>query len=193
MSWLNPFSPRTHRHSAGGPSGFWFCGCAGLPIVDDGGGGGGGGVAAPVPKRSPVILGGRRVKAIDVHAHCYFQAAIDCMGEEAKAVLPPVKGVPEHFLQRQAQLEARFAAMDAMGIDLQVLSINPFWYKKDRDTAQAICRIHNDSLAELCAQHPKRLAAFASLPMQFPDLAVQMLETAVKQQGLKGAAIGTSE
>ena len=49
--------------------------------------------------------------------------------------------------------------MDRMGIDLQVLSINPFWYKKDRETAEAICRVHNESFAELCAKHPKRLAA----------------------------------
>jgi aminocarboxymuconate-semialdehyde decarboxylase len=90
----------------------------------------------------------------------------------------------------EQQLATRFEAMDRMGIDLQVLSINPFWYRKDRDTAQAICQIHNESLAELCARAPKRLAAFASLPMQFPELAVEMLEDAVRRLGLKGAAIG---
>ena len=40
------------------------------------------------------MLKGRRAKTVDVHAHCYFQAALDLMGDEAKAVLPPVKGVP---------------------------------------------------------------------------------------------------
>ena len=110
----------------------------------------------------------------------------------AKGVLPPVKGVPEHFLQIDQQLAKRFAAMDRMGIDLQVLSINPFWYRKDRETAEAICRIQNDGLAELCASHPRRIAAFASLPMQAPDLAVAMLDHAVRQLGLKGAAIGGS-
>jgi predicted TIM-barrel fold metal-dependent hydrolase len=34
--------------------------------------------------------------------------------------------------------------------------------------------------------------AFASLSLQAPDLAVQELETAVKRQGLRGAAIGDS-
>ena len=185
MNWLFPRSPTAHRHGHG----FWFCGCAGLPlhsgVMPDGGGG-----AAPQPGRAPVVLKGRRARTVDVHAHCYFQAAIDLMGEEAKGVLPPVKGVPEHFLQVEQQLATRFEAMDRMGIDLQVLSINPFWYRKDRDTAQAICQIHNESLAELCARAPKRLAAFASLPMQFPELAVEMLEDAVRRLGLKGAAIG---
>lgn len=184
-NWLFPKSPNAHAH---GPGGFWFCGCAGLPIVEHGGGGG---VQA---RRAPVIIRGKRARTVDVHAHCYFQAAIDLMGAEAKGVLPPVKGVPEHFLQNRADgvLEQRLAAMDRMGIDRQVLSINPFWYKKDRDTAQAICRIHNESLAEICASHPRQFAAFASLAMQFPDLAVQQLEEAVKKYGLKGAAIGGS-
>lgn len=182
MSWLFPRSslhPGRHGH------GFWFCGCSGLPVVEGGG-------AGAAPARAPVVIRGRRARTIDVHAHCYVQAALDLMGAEAKAVLPPVKGVPEHFLQVDAQLAARFAAMDRMGIDVQVLSINPYWYKQDRDTAEAICRIHNESLAELCARHPTRLAAFASLPMQFPELAVAMLDDAVRRLGLKGAAIGGS-
>ncbi|HEY6353140.1 MAG TPA: amidohydrolase family protein [Burkholderiaceae bacterium] len=166
--------------------GFWFCACSGLPIVPEGGGGGGG----VAPKRAPAVLAGRRARTVDVHAHCYFQAAIDLMGDEAPGVLPKVKGVPEHFLQIEQQLATRFAAMDRMGIDLQVLSINQFWYRKDRDTAQAICRVQNEALAELCARAPTRLAAFASLPMQFPDLAVTMLDDAVRKLGLKGAAIG---
>ena len=115
MSWLFPRSS-THHHG----NGFWFCGCAGLPLHSgvmphSGGGGGGASVGSSVqPGRAPVVLKGRRARTVDVHAHCYFQAALDLMGEEAKAVLPPVKGVPEHFLQVEQQLAARFEAMDRM-------------------------------------------------------------------------------
>jgi predicted TIM-barrel fold metal-dependent hydrolase len=145
-------------------------------------------------KRSPVISEGRRIKTIDVHAHCIFRDAVALMGAEAKNVEPPTKGAPEHYIpvsDREA-VAGRLAAMDAMGIDMEVLSINPFWYRKDRDTAAAIVRINNERLAELSAAHPKRLAAFASLSLQFPDLAVQQLEQAVKTQGLRGAAVGAS-
>jgi len=41
-------------------------------------------------------------------------------------------------------------------------------------------------------RQPERFGAFASLSLQFPDLAVQQLETAIKKQGLRGAAIGGS-
>jgi predicted TIM-barrel fold metal-dependent hydrolase len=75
---------------------------------------------------------------------------------------------------------------------MEVLSINPFWYKTDRDTAAKIVALQNEKLAELCAAHPDRFAAYASLALQHPDLAVQQLETAMKKQGLRGAAIGAS-
>jgi aminocarboxymuconate-semialdehyde decarboxylase len=167
-----------------GVAGLAFCGCGG-PLAHAQ-------LSYTHPKagipRKPVMIGGKRIKTIDVHAHCFFQDAINLMGEEAKGVMPPVKGGPEHFIV----IEERLKGMDAQGIDLEVLSINPFWYRKDRDTAGAICKLQNERLAELCAQKPDRFAAFASLPLQHPDLAVTMLEEAVKKQGLKGAAIGGS-
>jgi aminocarboxymuconate-semialdehyde decarboxylase len=145
-------------------------------------------------KRKPVIVNGKRVTTIDVHAHCLFRDAIALMGADAKTVEPPVKGAPEHYIpvSDKAAVEERLAAMDAMGIDVEVLSINPFWYRKDRDTAAAIVKVNNDRLAELSAAYPKRLMAFASLSLQSPDLAVKQLEEAVTKQGLRGAAIGGS-
>src|SRR5258705_12563119 len=96
------------------------------------------------------------------------------MGDGADKVLPPVKGVPEHFIA----IEQRLKEMDAMAIDMEVLSINPFWYGKDRDTAAQIVKVQNEKLAELCAARPERFAAFASLALQYPDLATQQLPTA---------------
>ena len=169
---------RNFLKSAGSLAGLVFCGC-GLPFEAH---------AQKAPARLPVMVKGKRVKTIDVHTHCFFQQAIDLMGEDAKNVPPPVKGVKEHFIV----IEQRLKEMDAMAIDREVLSINPFWYRKERDVAEAICKINNEKLAELCGSKPDRFAAFASLPMQAPDLAAQMLETAMKKQGLKGAAIGGS-
>jgi predicted TIM-barrel fold metal-dependent hydrolase len=144
------------------------------------------------PTKLPVSINGKRVKTIDTHAHCLFQPAIDLMGEEARGVMPPVKGQKEHLIWGDAGLAMRLEGMDSQAIDMEILSINPFWYRKDRETAGKICQLQNEKLAEFCASKPDRFAAFASIPMQFPDLAVQMLETAMKKQGLKGAAIGGS-
>jgi aminocarboxymuconate-semialdehyde decarboxylase len=86
----------------------------------------------------------------------------------------------------------RIRAMDEQGIDVEALSINPFWYKADRDRAAEVVRLNNEKLAELCAAEPERFVAFASVALQFPDLAVQQLEHAVKKLGLKGPAVGAS-
>ena len=143
----------------------------------------------PSVARVPVSVGGQRVHTIDVHAHCYVPEALALLGAaEAKATLPPVRGQQAHFIV----VDERLAAMDAMGIDMEVLSINPFWYRQPRANAEAICRLQNEKMAELCRARPDRLGAFASLALQFPDLAVQQLDDAVKRLGMLGAAIGGS-
>lgn len=164
---------------AGVATGIVFCGCA---IGDTAR------AQQPGGQRLPVTVNGRRVKTIDVHAHCHFREAIALMGEEAGGVLPRTKGAQEHFIV----IAERLKGMDAQAIDMEVLSINPFWYRKDRDLAAEIVRVQNEKLAELCAARPDRFAAFASLALQYPDLAVQQLEIAVRRLGLRGAAIGGS-
>lgn len=138
-------------------------------------------------RKLPVIVSGKRVRTIDVHSHCHFREAGALLGADAAALqVPPVKEAAEAFIE----IDKRLAAMDAQAVDMEVLSINPFWYNRDRELAGQIVKIQNEKLAELCASKPDRFAAFASLTLQAPDLAVQELETAVKKQGLKGAAIG---
>jgi aminocarboxymuconate-semialdehyde decarboxylase len=88
--------------------------------------------------------------------------------------------------------EDRIRAMDEQGIDMAALSINPYWYKAERDVAQAVIKLQNEKLAELCASRPERFVAFASVALQHPDLAAQQLEEGVKKLGLRGAAIGGS-
>lgn len=158
-------------------AGLVFCGC-GLT---------GAAHAAQGPARLPVTVAGRRIKTIDVHSHCLFHEANALMGEEAaKALVPPINNATETFLV----IEQRLKAMDGQAVDMEVLSVNPFWYEQDRDVGAKIVSIQNEKLAELVASKPDRFAAFASLTMQDPQLAAQQLETAMKKQGLKGAAIG---
>jgi len=164
---------------AGAAAGIVFCGCALRDVAQAQQGGG---------QRLPVTVNGKRVKTIDVHAHCHFREAVALMGEDAARVLPQTKGAQEHFIV----IEERLKGMDAQAIDMEVLSINPFWYRKERDAAAEIVRVQNEKLAELCAARPDRFAAFATLALQYPDLAAQQLETAVKKLGLRGAAIGGS-
>jgi len=166
------------KTGVGAAAGIVFCGC-GLPYRAE--------AQQSTRQVLPVTVGGRRIKTIDVHSHCHFREAGALLGADApKVQIPPVKGAEEAFIT----IEKRIAAMDSQAIDMEVLSINPFWYGHERDLAGQIVKIQNEKLAELCGSKPDRFAAFASLTLQAPDLAVQELETAIKKQGLKGAAIG---
>jgi len=140
----------------------------------------------PSGHRLPVVVKGKRVKTIDVHSHCYFRDVEPLLGPEAAMLHPPVNNGEANFIE----IEKRLQAMDGQGVDMEVLSINPFWYEKERDLAAQIVKIQNEKLAELCAARPDRFAAFASLTLQAPELAIEELEIAVKKQGLRGAAIG---
>ena len=157
-----------------GAAGITFCGC-GLSKAQQG-------------TRLPVTVAGKRIKTIDVHAHCLFHEAVALMGEDAGGIQNTVRGSDNQFIV----IADRLKQMDDQAIDMEVLSINPFWYRKDRDTAATIVKLQNEKLAELCALHPDRFAAFGSLALQFPDLAVEQLDHAVRKLGLKGAQIGSN-
>jgi aminocarboxymuconate-semialdehyde decarboxylase len=144
---------------------------------------------AASPARTPLVLAGAAVKTVDVHAHCVIPEALAVMGIDVFDIYPrTMKGGQECMIV----IDERLAAMDAQGVDMEVLSINPFWYEQDRVKSARLVRIQNEKLAELCAARPDRFAAFASLSLQFPDLAVRELEYAVQKLGLRGAAIGGS-
>jgi len=130
-------------------------------------------------RRREVVVGGRRVRTIDVHAHCAFPEAMALMGR---------KVAPASLVMA----EDRIRAMDEQGIDMEALSINPNWYAVERDVVSQAIRLQNEKLAELCAARPDRFVAFASVALQYPDLAVEQLDYAVKKLGLRGAGLGGS-
>jgi aminocarboxymuconate-semialdehyde decarboxylase len=131
--------------------------------------------------RRQVSVAGKRVKVIDVHAHWDMP-----LGDV-------VKGTPyEKDRATGAGLDDRIAMMDKIGVDVEAVSVNDFWWWeiKDQGLARAICNKHNETLAAWCKQHPDRFVAMASIPLQFPDIAVTMLEDATKRLGARAVAIG---
>jgi len=140
-----------------------------------------GGSGATQTRRRDVVVNGKRVKTVDVHAHCAFPEAMALMGRQVEAEL-----------LLQSRVSDRISAMDAQGIDVEALSINPYWYDADRDVATKLIQLQNEKLAELCAAHPDRLVAFATVALQHPDLAAQQLEEGMKKYGLRGGSLGGS-
>ena len=160
-------------------AGLCFVTCAGAVI--DG--------CATAAARRETAISGKRVRTIDMHAHCAIPAAQAVAGEARLSRLLP-QNVSYPGLREVAQ--GRLAAMDAHGIDMQVLSINPAWYGWEREVAEKVVEIQNEALASFCAAHPDRFCALASVTLQAPDLAITQLEKAVRRQGLRGVAVGAS-
>jgi aminocarboxymuconate-semialdehyde decarboxylase len=140
------------------------------------------------PKRREIAVGGRRIKTVDVHAHCIVPEVMTAIKDEklaaqlkAEVERPPlILGPP------------RLAAMDEQGVDIQALSINAFWYGMERDPVRDLISIQNEALAKWCTAHPGRFVALASMALQYPDLAAEQLDHAVNKLGMRGAAIGGS-
>jgi aminocarboxymuconate-semialdehyde decarboxylase len=140
------------------------------------------GAGAQAPSRKEIRVGGKRVKVVDVHAHCEFpEVAQRLPASKAPRVAPPTLLLgPE-----------RFKTMDERGIEIQALSVNTYWwYSAERALAKDIVAIHDDGLAAWCKQHPDRFVFLSSVALQFPDLAAEQLEHAVKNLGARGASIG---
>ncbi|MDB5905287.1 MAG: aminocarboxymuconate-semialdehyde decarboxylase, partial [Betaproteobacteria bacterium] len=170
-----------NSNDAGGTPAIVFTGCNMLDAAAEQHAMGAADGAAPTPKasakRREVSVGGRRVKTIDVHAHCVIPEALALQGKNLDDQRGP--GIGEVGARRIAE-------MDEQGVDIEALSINPHWYKAPRDLAAEIVKINNERLAEYCATYPERFVAFASVALQFPELAVEQLEHAVKKLGLRG-------
>jgi aminocarboxymuconate-semialdehyde decarboxylase len=132
------------------------------------------------PKR--VSIGGRAVRIVDVHAHCLFPE----VAQRVPAVAVP-RAAPPTLLLGPERLEA----MDERGIAVQALSVNTYWwYSASRDDARTVVAIHDEGIARWCKEHPTRFIGLSSVALQYPDLAAEQLEHAVKSLGARGASIG---
>ena len=103
-------------------------------------------------------------------------------------------GGPAAFLARPlVDLgEARIAAMDADGIDMQLLLLaSPGVQVFEPATACSLAAEANDYASDACARYPTRLVALAALAPQDVQRAIGELERALKLPGMKGAIVNS--
>jgi aminocarboxymuconate-semialdehyde decarboxylase len=93
-----------------------------------------------------------------------------------------------------SDVSERIAKMDAMGVDVQVLSASLVHQGLDWADAQIslrLARITNDWIAKAVAANPERFVGLGTLPLHVPALAVTELERCMGDLRLKGVAIST--
>jgi len=148
-----------------------------------------------------------RSKVIDVHAHLLPRSAI-AAAENGEAWFGSeierddlgrpvvVTGERREGMGGKAHYEAierRLERMDEMGVDVQVLSLNPIFFRHylDPDNAVEASRSVNDEIAGFIERWPTRFAGYGALPMQDPGRAIAELERVMAIDGMIGACVGT--
>ena len=72
-------------------------------------------------RRREVVVAGKRVTTVDIHAHCHIPEALELIGQKVR--FPKLVITPE-----------RIKIMDEQGIDIEELSVNPnFCETAERD------------------------------------------------------------
>ena len=143
--------------------------------------------------RRRVTVGGRRILTVDIHSH--VSIAIDDLfkqgqGSNSSSGSP---SSPKSPLLSSTNVDARLQQMDAHGIDVQAICINPSYnYEADRDLADRIVHRQNEQIAEMCDAHPDRFVGLGAVALQHPDLAAEQMDHAVKKLGMRGFEIDSS-
>ncbi|MEB8339370.1 amidohydrolase family protein [Streptomyces endophyticus] len=143
---------------------------------------------------------------VDVHAHVLLpeiEALVDGLPGHAEAkALDARRNGPEALkvsgrmigdrFARLTDVSARLAAMDAQGVDVQLVSPSPshYHYWADEVTAEKAHRLANEATAAHCSAAPDRLRGLGLVPLQHPEQTVRALDHAL-DQGLLGIEISS--
>jgi len=138
--------------------------------------------------RRRVTLGGRRIRTVDIHSHCFVPEVWEVVKDT------PLAERAKNNMSGAIALgnPQRLQDMDLQGVDYQAINVNAWGYSADRELARDIVAVQNERISQWCAAHPDRFVGMATLALQHPDLAADQLDEAVTKLGLRGAAIGGS-
>lgn len=123
---------------------------------------------------------------VDVHSHLKVPASVELAephvrldddprlvfsSEESKSLNRAFHATVDDKFTDPA---TRLADMDAMGVDVQMVSLAPpqYYYTLPADAAVGVARVQNDRIIEVATAHPRRLAPVGTLPMRHAAAAV---------------------
>ena len=144
-------------------------------------------------------------RAVDIHAHFFPQSYLDVLAEDGPRFNVEYRAAEEGFYiktdarfqgplpYRIVDLKKRIADMDAQGTAVQAMSLTgPMAYWGDEGVSHRLSRAWNDAASAAHVQYPTRLFGLLTLPMLFPDRAIDELNRASKLPGIRGVYMGTN-
>jgi aminocarboxymuconate-semialdehyde decarboxylase len=137
---------------------------------------------------------------VDFHNHFYPKSYLDelmknegyarVVKERAGNVVIDYEGDYNIVVKPHVNIIDRLRRMDEGTIDFQVLTLTtPGVERESAAKGIKLARVANDGFQEIISEHKERFTAFAALPLQEPKAAVDELERAIKELGLRGGTL----
>jgi len=110
--------------------------------------------------------------------------------EGPKSFVFYAEGAGYPIIKEMYDLEKRIEDMDAAGVDIQCLSLGvPGTDPLDPELGLSLSRKVNDEIARMVEKYPDRFVGLANLPLQNIDGAIDELNRAINDLGMKGVMI----
>ncbi len=136
-------------------------------------------------------------KKIDIHNHQYPQdywKAILKISERVKFPVD-VRRIMSYYANKGLLVkpEEAIESMEKLGIGAQVLSLSiPNVYMPDPAMSLDLAQMANDAYVEIRSKFPKKFYVLASLPLNFPEIAIKELDRAIGKLGMNGVVLGSN-
>ena len=142
---------------------------------------------------------------VDLHAHVIVPEALReaaphedwrprVYWEDGRQVLEHAGKRVYSAVAEFVSLERILEAQDAAGIDRVVLCpwVQLLGYDVEPDEGLRRCRLQNAALARLAGEHPGRVSALGTVPLQDPELAAGELQALMGAGALRGVEVAAS-
>jgi aminocarboxymuconate-semialdehyde decarboxylase len=144
-------------------------------------------------------------RAVDIHAHYFPESYLNLFNEEGKKFGAEYHKTDQGFTYKTpiggggmhpakfTDLKLRIADMDQQGVAVQAMSLTaPMVYWGDEDLDHKLATAWNDATSAAHQAYPTRLVGFCTLPMLYPERALDELNRASKLPGIRGVYMGTN-
>jgi len=164
-----------------------------------------GGTGAALTQKQGSVALSSDGPVIDIHAHYFPETYLDLVNSEGKRFdaswhmtekgwfikTPAASNGP--LSPKFIDVKARIADMDQQGVAVQAISLTaPMLYWADAELSTKLAKAWNDAATAAHQAYPTRLVSFLTLPMLYPDRALDELNRASKLPGMRGVYLGTN-